>query len=299
MGAQYSDDFDVIEVLNHGLFHEEFHARMPAEVGDAQIYNDNGDPLSPDEVAEIPVGEIICDGGEVAFAGAIDDWFNMLNNGKRYGGTANSDSHHGDDIGYPRTYVYVGEGKDDPATVRHRQVARAVRAKQMTMSRGPFLELFVNGAAIGETVEAEGEEVELKVRVSAPRWIDVNRGVIFANGEELLRFEVEIDPETHVFEWTETLTLARDTWLIAMVRGDRSMFPVAPPIDLPPVLLNEAFGTIAGPLGLGGGPFDEVAPKMTGVFTPLAMTNPIWVDLDGGGFDPPGRSRGARLHCRP
>ncbi len=286
--SQYSDDFDVIEVLNHGLFHEEFHARMPADIGDANIYNDNGDPLSAEEVAEIPVGEIICDGGDVAYAGAIDDWFNMLNNGKRYGGTANSDSHHGDDIGYPRTYVYVGEDADDPATVRHPQVAEAVRAKRMTMSRGPFLELFVNGEPIGAELQAPGGEIELTVKVSAPRWVEVNRGVIFANGEVLTRFAVEIDPETHVFEWTERFELPQDTWIIAMVRGDRSMFPVAPPIDLPPVLLNEAFGTIAGPLGLGGGPFDEVAPKMTGPFTPLALTNPIWVDLDGDGFDPPG-----------
>ena len=284
--SEYSDQFDVIEVLNHGLFHEEFHARMPADIGDATIYDNNGNPLSPEEVAEIPVGEIICDGGDVAYAGAIDDWFNMLNNGKRYGGTANSDSHHGDDIGYPRTYVYVGD--DDPATVRYQDVAAGVRAKRMTMSRGPFLEFFVNDQPIGANVVAIGGQVELKVKVSAPRWIDVNRGVIYANGEVLTRFEVSIDPETHIFEWTQTVEFSRDTWLIAQVRGDRSMFPVAPPIDLPPVLLNEAFGTIAGPLGLGGGAFDEIAPKMTGPFTPLALSNPIWVDIDGEGFEAPG-----------
>jgi len=284
--SQYSDDFDVIEVLNHGLFHEEFHARMPADIGDAQIYDDNGEPLSPEELNSIPVGEIICDSGTVAYSGAIDDWFNMLNNGKRYGGTANSDSHHSDDIGYPRTYVYVDN--DDPATISHQQVAAGVRAKHMTMSRGPFLEFFINDEPIGSDVEASGGQVELKIKVSAPRWIDVNRGVIYANGEVLTRFEVNIDPDTHRFEWTQEVTLPRDTWLIAQVRGDRSMFPVAPPIDLPPVLLNEAFGTIAGPLGLGGGPFDEIAPKMVGQFTPLALTNPIWVDIDDDKFDPPG-----------
>ena len=284
--SEYSDQFDVIEVLNHGLFHEEFHARMPANIGEATIYDDNGNPLTPEEVAEIPVGEIICDGDDVAYAGAIDDWFNMLNNGKRYGGTANSDSHHGDDIGYPRTYVYVGD--DDPAKVRYKDVAKGVRNKQMTMSRGPFLEFFVNEEPIGSDIVAMSGEVELKVKVSAPRWIEVNRGVIYANGEVLTRFEVDIDPETHLFEWSQTIELTRDTWFIAQVRGDRSMFPVAPPIDLPPVLLNEAFGTIAGPLGLGGGPFDEIAPKMTGAFTPLALSNPIWVDIDGEGFKAPG-----------
>ena len=292
--SQYSDDFDVIEVLNHGLFHEERHAVMPADLNGATIYKENPSPLSselialtPEEVAEIPVGEILCDGGNVAYAGVIDDWFNMLNRGKRYGGTANSDSHHGDDIGYPRTYVYVGDD-DDPGRVRASQVAAAVRAKQMIMSRGPFLELFINDAPIGSDLDAPDGEVEVRIRARAARWVDVNRGVLYANGEVLRRFEVKIDPDTHTFEWSEQLTLPRDTWLVAEVRGDRSMFPVAPPVDLPPVLLNEAFGTIAGPLGLGGGVFDEIAPPMTGVFTPLALTNPIWVNVDGGDFDPPG-----------
>lgn len=284
--SEYTDDFDVIEVLNHGLFHEERHARMPAQIGEATLYDDNGDPLTPEEVAEIPVGEILCDGGDVAFAGAIDDWFNMLNRGKRYGGTANSDSHHGDDIGYPRTYVFVDD--DDPARVTAQQVARSVRAKRMTMSRGAFLELFVNDSPIGSEIKAEGGDVEIRIIARAPRWVELNRGVIYANGEILSQFEVKIDPDTHIFEWSERFTLPRDTWLIAEVRGDRSMFPVAPPIDLPPVLLNEAFGTIAGPLGLGGGPFDEIAPPMTGVFTPLALTNPIWVIVDGDEFEAPG-----------
>ena len=210
----------------------------------------------------------------------------MLNNGETYGGTANSDSHHSDDIGYPRTYVYVGN--DEPGQVTHQQVAAGVRAKQMTMSRGPFLEFFVDGEPIGSKVTPSGESVELKVIVKAPRWIDVNRGVIYANGEVFTRFTVSIDPETHEFEWSSTAELSQDTWFIAQVRGDRSMFPVAPPIDLPPVLLNEAFGTIAGPLGLGGGPFDEIAPSIISPFTPLALSNPIWVDLAGDGFDAPG-----------
>ena len=291
--SEYNDSFDVIEVLNHGLFNEEHHARMPADLKGATIYKASSNPLSsdltpltPEEVSEIPVGEILCDGGTVAFPGVIDDWFNMLNNGRRYGGTANSDSHHDDDIGYPRTYVYVSD--DEPGRVRAAEVAASVRAKRMTMSRGPFLEFFVNGAPIGSDLEAPDGSVELKIRAQAPRWIDVNRGTIYANGEVLRQFEVNIDPNSHAFEWSERITLSRDTWFIAEVRGDRSMFPVAPPVNLPPALLNEAFGTIAGPLGFGDGPLDEIAPSMIGVFTPLALTNPIWVDVNGGGFDAPG-----------
>ena len=285
--SQYSDDFDVIEVLNHGLFHEEFHARMPENIGDANIYNASGDPLTPQEIAEIPVGSILCDGGEVAYAGAIDDWFNLLNLGRRVGGTANSDSHDRDDIGYPRTYVHVGT--DDPAEVTPQAVAKAVRQGKMTMSRGPFLEMFVNDQPIGSELIVPEGEVTVKVKVQAARWIEVNRGVLYANGAPIETFKVDLsDPAVRLFEWSTTLTLDRDTWFVAQVSGDVSMFPVAPPIDLPPVLLNEAFGTIAGPLGFGGSAIDEVAPSQTGTFKPLALSNPTWVDLDGEGFDPPG-----------
>ena len=280
---QYSGDFDVIEVLNHGLFHEEFHARMPESLDPNKVYGASGG-LTREELSEIPAGAILCDGEEVAYPGVIDDWFNLLNQGLRYGGTANSDSHHGDDIGYPRTYVRVE--RDDPSVVRADEVAQGVRDKAMTLSRGPFIELFVNGAPIGAEVTAQGGEVEVLVRGQAASWIDMSRGTLYVNGVAFRRFE--INRQGNRFEWRETLTLPKDSWLIAQVDGTGSMFPVAPPIDLPPMLLNEAFGAIAGPLGLGGGELDELAPPMTGVFTPFAITNPIWVDIDGQGFEAPG-----------
>lgn len=280
---QYSGDFDVIEVLNHGLFHEEFHARMPESLDPNKVYGAKGG-LSREELNEIPPGAILCDGEKVAYPGVIDDWFNLLNLGLRYGGTANSDSHHGDDIGYPRTYVRVEQ--DDPMQVRDHQVAQGVRAKAMTLSRGPFLELFVNGQPIGSELIAQGGEVEVLIQGQAASWIDVSQGVLYVNGVPFRRFDINIEGTR--FEWRDRFTLPQDSWLIAQVSGDVSMFPVAPPIDLPPMLLNEAFGAIAGPLGLGGGDLDEVAPSLTGVFKPFAITNPIWVDIDGQGFKAPG-----------
>ena len=281
---QYSGAFDAIEVLNHGLFHEEFHARMPEQLDPNKEYGASGG-LTREELEAIPAGAILCEGDEVAYPGAIDDWFNLLNLGERPAGTANSDSHHGDDIGYPRTYVRVGT--DNPSVVRSADVARAVHDRALTMSRGPFLELFVNGQPVGSEVVAEGGEVEVRLRVQAPRWVEVNKALLYVNGEPFRQLSVEMGDETS-FEWSERIALPRDAWLVAQASGERSMFPVAPPIDLPPMLLNEAFGAIAGPLGLGGGDLTELAPAMTGVFTPFALTNPIWVDVDGGGFEAPG-----------
>ncbi|MEE2645226.1 MAG: CehA/McbA family metallohydrolase [Myxococcota bacterium] len=285
--SQFSFDFNALEVLNHGLFHEEFHARLPSKLGDAKIYDDEDEPLSGEEVAALPVGEILCEGGEVAFPGVIDDWFNFLNIGYRITGTANSDSHHREDIGFPRTYLRVGH--DEPSQSSAEEIAAATRAHRATMSRGPFLELFVNGTPIGEELRLEERgEVEVRVHVQAPSWISVQRGRLILNGEVIERFPVDFGTSQTMRELRFTVPIERDSWIVADVRGDRSMFPVAQPVDLPPILLNEAFGTIAGPLGLDGGPLEELQPSMTGPFTPYALTNPIWLKVGEGEWSAPG-----------
>ncbi len=287
--SQFSDQYDAIEVLNHGLFHEEFHATMPSRIGNANIYNAQDKALTPEEVAQIPVGSILCEDQEVSYAGAIDDWFNLLNLGYQYTGTANSDSHHNDDIGFPRTYVYVEN--DNPEIVTSTEITRSIRNHQATLSRGPFLEVFANGNPIGSTLK-NTKEVNLKIKLQAPSWVEVNQLTIVVNGKNIERIPVEM--KNLSFELEKKLNLEKDSWIVVYAKGDRSMFPVAAPIDLPPVLLNEAFGTIAGPLGLGGGPYEEIAPKMTGIFKPFSMSNPIWVDTngdvdaDGKDFEAPG-----------
>jgi hypothetical protein len=281
--SQFSDQYDAIEILNHGLFHEEFHATMPKNIGNAQIIKDD-QPLSPEDVAKIPQGAILCSDDEVAYAGAIDDWFNLLNLGYEYTGTANSDSHHSDDIGFPRTYVRVGQ--DNPELVRSTQVTSAIRTHQATLSRGPFLEIFVNDQPIGSKLK-NTKNIQVKVKIQAPEWVEVTELNLVINGEVVRKLPVVM--KDNVFE-SETLNfdLEKDSWIVAYAKGDRSMFPVAAPVDIPPVLLNEAFGTIAGPLGFGGGPFEEIAPKMIGVFKPFAISNPIWIDTQADGFTAPG-----------
>ena len=152
---------------------------------------------------------------------------------------------------------------------------------------GPFLELFVNEAKIGSEIVSD-QTLNIRIKVQAASWIDVNQGTLFANGEAIEQFDIRFDKNSNTFEWEKEITVDRDTWFVAYVKGDVSMFPVAAPIDVPPVLLNEVFGSIAAPLGFGGDTLGALTPSMMGVFKPLALTNPIWVDHDGDGFDAPG-----------
>ena len=159
------------------------------------------------------------------------------------------------------------------------------------MSNGPFLEFWINGQPIGSRIDDSDGTVSLKVKIQAPEWVEVNELIIILNGS---RFIVEdIVMENGAFVWEKDLPLNRDSWLIAIARGDKSMFPIAVPKDVPAFSLFDAFNVLAGPLGFGSSELSPIGPRRTGVPRPLAMTNPIWVNVDSNpGFDPPGiRSR--------
>jgi hypothetical protein len=178
-------------------------------------------------------------------------------------------------------------GTDDPSLLDQETMVDALMAQRATMSNGPFLEFWINGEPIGSRIEDADGSVDLKLRVQAPDWVEVNQLTIIVNGLDKVVEPVEM--ENGSYTWEGELQLNRDSWLVAMVRGDKSMFPVVQPKDVPPFQLSDAFSTLAGPLGFGSSTLSPIAPKRTGIPRPLGLSNPIWVSVDGTpGFDPPG-----------
>ena len=158
-------------------------------------------------------------------------------------------------------------------------VVRGLKSRRVIMTSGPFVEFAVNEQPIGSDVGVEGGQANLKVAVQVPNWIDVSEGIVWGNGRELLRFPITIADGR--FTWTETLTLNEDTWLVVEVIGHESMFPIHRPSDIPPILIGDALAALVGPLGFGGSALGDLEVKRIGTIKPLAMTNPIWVDVDG------------------
>lgn len=294
--STFSYDFDAIEVLNGSVIGQTFHARSPEDPERLRM------PASIRQNLP-PPGTILCDAtveddgdlsfdGELAFPGVVDDWFNLLNLGHRYIGTGTSDSHDAaDHTGYARSFLKVDD--DRPRALDARAVVRALQSRNVLMTNGPFVTIAVGppgGAAVemGGEVAAEGGAVEVRVDVQAADWVDIDEGRIWLNGEVVHRFPIEMDGRR--FAYSHTLEgLAADAWIVVEVRGDGSMFPIVRPVDIPPVLLGDAFSTLAGPLGLGGSDFGELEPKRVGVFTPMALTNPVWIRADGDAtWDAPG-----------
>jgi hypothetical protein len=276
--STFSFGFDAIEIMNGGVIGQVHSVTRPASL--------EGLNIPAEALAGLPEtpGTVLCEDGDIAFPGAVDDWFNLLNLGYRYTGTANSDSHDAHDVGFPRTYMRVGT--DRPREVGAEEVVSAFQNHALTLTNGPFLEMFVDGKPIGEELQRAEGEVEVTLKVQAAPWVDVKRGVIWANGKAAERFEVKLVDGK--FTHTVKLPVGRDTWFVAEVEGDDNLFPVVPPIDIPPVQVDDALSSIGSAFGFGASTFGDLEPGPGQVWRPFAITNPTWVNVGEADWLPPG-----------
>jgi hypothetical protein len=314
--SSFSYGFDAMELLNGGVASQLHHARVPesmepykdaralagypaeGELTDAQqeIVDDLQDVL--DDLQDAEPGAVLCEDGEVAYPGVLDDWWNLLNTGHRFTGLANSDSHSQESIGYPRSYLNVG--KDDPMKLDGLEVVEAIQAHAVVMSWGPFLNVTADGAPVGAEIATSDGNVDVKVTIRSAPWIQVDRWRMVVNGRIGPWKTVEMGADGE-FEATEVLELDRDSWFLVEVTGDKSLFPVVLPYDEPSAQLADVLGGLADSLGFGAEPFGKLArspedfriprlsPPLIEARKPMAITNPIWIRADGDDdWTPPG-----------
>jgi len=195
---------------------------------------------------------------------AVRDWMHLLNRGIYRPIVGSSDSHEidGDEPGYSRTWVAY----DRPATgsFDERALVEAMRRGRSFVSNGPVVRLTLDGTAgPGDLHPAPRGQARVAVRIQTAPWVAADSVDLVVNGD--VRDTWPVRPEDRRGpEWRREsgLRFDRDAWIIAVVRGSRSLHPV--------VQNREA----------GDGP--DRAPL------PFAITNPIFVDVDGNGrFDPP------------
>ncbi|MDA2927095.1 CehA/McbA family metallohydrolase [Acidobacteria bacterium AH-259-G07] len=206
------------------------------------------------------------------------NWIQLLNGGMLIPGVVNTDAHanfHGS--GWLRNYLK--SPTDDPAQIRTIDMVRSAERGNLIMTNGPYLEVNlrvdqpgtkIQGTA-GDKVSAVAGKVLLQVRVQCPNWFDIDRVHVFLNGRpvEQLSFTRETTPDlfargTVKFNHEMSLQLQEDTHVIVAAVGEKS--------KLGPVM----------------GPEHEED-------VPVAVSNPIFVDVDGDGFKPNEDALGAPL----
>ena len=182
----------------------------------------------------------------------VDDWFSLLNHDHLVTATGNSDTHHltFNIGGYPRNYVKLRD--DRPEHVDPKAVAAAVRFHHAFFTTGPFVTLDVAGGTIGDLVPARGGKARVEITVQAAPWISVDRVTLYLNGNEAKRWTVAPGPTVVRFHETFEVTTPRDGYVVVRVDGDKSLAPV-------------------------------VGDRKTFTAYPFALTNPVFLDVDGDG----------------
>ncbi len=197
-------------------------------------------------------------------------WLQLLNLGYRMPAVVNTDAHynwHGS--GWLRNYIACST--DDPAKISTAEMLRVIQAGNMVATTAPFLQAELKTKLQGEDrkfisgdhVPLGNESAKLWIRVQCANWYDINRVQVFANGRPLkeMNFIRATHPEmfhTEAVRFEATVDLPKfkeDTHLV--------------------------IATIGEGLKLG-----NVMGSEKGELPPVAITNPIFVDVDGGKFKP-------------
>jgi len=192
------------------------------------------------------------------------DWYNLLNNGQRFTGVGNSDSHHVLEIiaGVPRNYL--ASTSADPAKLNEAELVNSIKQRNVSVNRGLYVEFSANaGVPIGAQIAAQEGKVDFHIRVQAPRWITCDTVQLVGNGEVLETFAVSAQDSVERFKRTVTVLPQVDTWYLVIASGTRPMSPLIHDAPVP--------------------------------ITPLGFTNPIWVDADNDGKFTSVRERATQL----
>jgi hypothetical protein len=173
-----------------------------------------------------------------------------------------------------------------------------------TLSHGPFLTFTVSEsggkpAQIGSELAAPSGSVIVNYKLSAPPWVSVDHLQIYVNG--LISQIIRVDPDRNLADrggqpltGMVTLTLTKDSWIVMEAVGGRPMFPVVTGTEEPFLLISDAVGALAGPLGIAAS--TDISVVVVGNEAPHALTNPIWVRLSSGTWQAPGVAPFAKIN---
>lgn len=177
------------------------------------------------------------------------DWFALLNRGEDILAVGSSDSHSvAVQVGQGRTYV--ASRTDVPSRIDVDEACDAFLEGRTSISFGIFTDIHVGRRfGMGDTVRVRDRRVPVRVRVAAPGWITPRRVLLFLNGAQVAEAPVPGTPGRPTDAWLEfqVTTPPHDAWLVAVVLGDGVQ-----------------------------GPHWKTMKDHT-----KAITNPVWLDVDG------------------
>jgi hypothetical protein len=212
------------------------------------------------DVLEIVNGPYYYDSNQAA----IEDWLHLLNRGYFFPLIGSSDSHSADseEPGYSRTYVYYEGEKGENLNLA--ALMKSIKKGRSFASNGPLVEFKMDGKYIpGDAFTSKDGKADIQITVQGAPWISVDEIRVIVNGERKIIFPVKTR-ENLIIKFTEeiSLNLVKDSYIAVEVLGKKSLYPV-----------------VQRPSWSG---------KLEDAVLPYALTNPVFIDVDGNKrFDPP------------
>ena len=217
-------------------------------------------------------------------------WLTMIGRGFHPTGTAVTDTHklYSDIGGVPRTFAFVSEGTDTVETMDSAEYIASINAGRTIGTNGPFFRAELrtdagDSASFGDTI-ANGEGLTLEVAIDIPEWMLVDRIDLYTNVTEGIysrrggENSDEIPPSFSV-----PVELTAEDLLVASsgtVEHRHYVKTVSIPLEFDTdgyvIVMLRGIGEDTATLW-------PVVPRRSE--TPLAFSNPIFVDADGGGYD--------------
>ncbi len=247
-------------MLNHPRsIHSKFIPFAPEHFDAATGENKRGPDFTFDAL------EILNSGAQQTdFRLVLNDWFALLNPGKRIVAMGASDSHDVSRfiVGQSRTYIAARD--DDPSRIDVAEACTNLLAGRAIVSMGLLPQLTVEDRfTIGDLATGLPEQIRVRVKVHGPSWVSAVKVELFANG--VIIKEAAIDPakgnapgEKCDLTWTIPRP-ALDTHLVALATGP----------------------AVTAPFWAMTRPYQPASTKWKG--QSIGLTNPIWLDGDGDG----------------
>jgi hypothetical protein len=241
--------------------------------------------------------------------GIIDDWFRLLDYGVVRTGMGNSDTHQmftQTEAGLPRNWVR--SQAEVPKSIDRLDMVRNINAGRVVTSYGPFVEVWLGDAEVGETHTASpGATVPLRIRVQSPLWFDVDRVEVYRSGRLVHAFTGagdETDPEsqvdvsglslpnravTNLDAVLEETVPDRDAWYVVIAMGleGRDLSPVYGEHPFLKLQIGDILATSLQNVPIGIEISSDLVPRVFRIYL-YGVTNPVFLDTDGNGaYDAP------------
>jgi hypothetical protein len=210
-------------------------------------------PIDYDAVEVVNGMSAFNETGDERIMRGAEDLYNLVDHGYLVTGVANTDTHHLTSIlaGLPRNYVFAADPRLDPFD--EDGFVDALRQRRVLMTTGPWLDVRVSGARMGEIAAATGGKVTVSIVLLEASYVKISRIRVLLRRQ--LVQALDVPPGSTHFEWSGEVEVgATDGWIAVDAIGTE---------PLPRELHGLAVGKKAMPA--------------------FAMINPILVDGDGDG----------------